>query len=292
MSERAAFIGLGAMGYPMAGHLVAKGFDVSVYNRSPAKSEAFAEQHGGRVAKSAANAVEGATFVGVCVYDESDIREVTLGKTGAFAAMAPGSVYVDHATASAQIAREMAAEAETRGFTYLDAPVTGSPEGAQAGNLAVTVGGAAEGLERAHPFLDCYATAIEHMGPSGHGQLTKMVNQITLAGMIESLAEGLNFAVLSGLDTAKVVGILSKGTARSWWLENYGEHMLNYKVDFDGQRASLGKDLGFAVTEARQVGASLPVASLVAQFYVEMARMGGSHWHATGLIGRLRPEKT
>ena len=292
MSAKAAFVGLGAMGYPMAGHLVAKGFDVAVFNRTRAKAEAFVDEHGGRIADSAADAAEGAVFVAACVYDEPDIREATLGNAGAFVTMVPGSVYVDHATASAQIAREMAAEAEARGFAYLDAPVTGSPEGARAGTLSVTVGGTVEGLATARPFLETYGTAIEHMGPSGHGQLTKMVNQITLAGMIQSLAEGLNFAVLSGLDTSKVVEVLSKGTARSWWLDNYGGHMINYKVDFDGPRASLAKDLGFAVAEARHIGASLPVASIVSQFYVEMDRMGGSHWHSTGLIGRLRPDKT
>src|SRR5712671_803369 len=277
------------MGFPMAGHLASKGgHDVTVYNRTRAKAEAWAAKHGGKVAATPAKAAEGASIVFSCVGDDPDLREVTLGRDGAFQAMAKGSVFVDHTTASAKIARELASEARRRGFDFLDAPVSGGQAGAENGQLTVMVGGDAAAFERAKPVIAHFAKAVTLMGASGSGQLTKMVNQICIAGLVEALAEGLNFAMKAGLDAKLVLDVISKGAAQSWQMENRGKTMVDDKFDFGFAVDWMRKDLRICAEEARASGAPLPVTQTVASFYDEISKMGGGRWDTSSLIRRLR----
>ncbi len=288
MGDKVAFIGLGEMGAPMAGHLARAGFDVAVTNRSPEKAKAWVETHGGRAAPSAAEAVAGAAFVASCVVTDDDVRAVCVGEGGAFAAMDEGSVFVDHSTTSARLARELSADAADRGLGFLDAPVTGAGEGARAGTLAVMAGGAAAAFAKAKPFMDCYAATVVHMGPSGHGQLTKMVNQILISANMEALSEGIFFADETGLDAAKALDAIAAGTASSWWLENRADRMRerDFRTDEGGVDVMV-KDLALVLEEARAMSVSLPVTALVGQFWTEMQARGQGRWEAMALITLL-----
>ena len=287
--SKLAFIGLGVMGFPMAGHLAARGgHDVTVYNRSRAKAEAWIAKHKGRLADTPAKAAEGAEIVFSCVGDDPDLREVTLGASGAFQKMGKGSIFVDHTTASAKVARELAAEAKKRGFDFLDAPVSGGQAGAENGQLTVMVGGEAAAFERAKPVIAHFAKAVTLLGPSGSGQLTKMVNQICIAGLVQGLSEGLNFALKAGLDAKLVLDVISKGAAQSWQMENRGNTMVDDKFDFGFAVDWMRKDLRICSETARQVGAPLPVTQMVAGYYDEISRMGGGRWDTSSLIRRLR----
>ncbi|MCX7894082.1 MAG: NAD(P)-dependent oxidoreductase [Burkholderiales bacterium] len=285
---RVAFLGLGVMGFPMAGHLQAKGHDVTVYNRTPAKAEAWVAKHGGRMARTPAAAAKDAEIVFSCVGDDPDLRAITLGPDGAFDAMAKGAIFVDHTTASAKIARELYAEAKTRGLHFIDAPVSGGQAGAENGVLTVMCGGDPEPFERARPVIACYARAVTLMGPAGAGQLTKMVNQVCIAGLLQGLSEGLNLAIRSGLDAKLVLDVISKGAAQSWQMENRGKTMVDDKFDFGFAVDWMRKDLRIAMEQAEAVGAELPVTKLVDGFYGDVQKMGGGRWDTSSLIRRLR----
>ncbi len=284
---KVAFIGLGVMGYPMAGHLAKGGHQVTVYNRTAAKAEKWVGQFGGSHADTPAVAATGCDFVFSCVGNDADLREVTIGANGAFAAMRQGAVYIDNTTASADVARELAGVAADKGFAFLDAPVSGGQAGAENGVLTVMVGGDPQTFDRARPVIDCYARMVGLMGPAGSGQLTKMVNQICIGGLLQGLAEGIHFAQKAGLDVEKLIGVISKGAAGSWQMENRyktmkeGEYNLGFAVDW------MRKDLGICLQEANRNGASLPVTALVDQFYHDIQKMGGKRWDTSSLLARL-----
>ena len=287
--SKLAFIGLGVMGFPMAGHLVARGsHEVTVYNRSRAKAEAWVSKHGGRMAETPAKAAEGASIVFSCVGDDPDLREVTLGASGAFQKVAKGAIFVDHTTASAKLARELAAEAKKRGFEFLDAPVSGGQAGAENGQLTVMVGGDPAAFERAKPVISHFAKAVTLMGGSGAGQLTKMVNQICIAGLLEGLSEGLNFALKAGLDAKLALDVISKGAAQSWQMENRGKTMVDDKFDFGFAVDWMRKDLRICFETAKENGAQLPITQLVAGYYDDVSKTGGGRWDTSSLIRRLR----
>ena len=288
MSMRTAFIGLGVMGFPMAGHLQRAGHAVTVFNRTRAKADAWVEQYGGQAAVTPAAAADGAEIVFTCVGNDDDLRGVVLGADGAFAGMGSGAIFVDHTTASAEVARELAAVAGERGFGFLDAPVSGGQSGAENGQLAVMVGGDGQTFARAEPVMWAYAKAITLIGPAGSGQLTKMVNQICLAGLTQALAEALNFADRAGLDAEKVLGTISKGAAQSWMMDNRAQTMLSDAFDFGFAVDWMRKDLGIAIGEARRNGAALPATALVDQFLSQVQQRDGGRWDYTSLIRLLR----
>jgi 3-hydroxyisobutyrate dehydrogenase len=286
--SKVAFIGLGVMGYPMAGHLKTRGgHDVTVYNRTRKKAEAWVAQFGGRAAPTPAEATREADFIFACVGNDQDLREVTLGPGGAFAALKPGAVFIDNTTASATIARELHAAAQSKGAGFLDAPVSGGQAGAENGTLTVMVGGEAEDFSKAEPVIAAYARTVTLIGPSGAGQLTKMVNQICIAGLIEGLAEALAFAKRANLDIPKVIDTISKGAAQSWQMDNRWRTMVDGKFDFGFAVDLVRKDFALVLDEARANGAELPVTALVDQFYAEIQAMGGNRWDTSSLIARL-----
>ena len=285
---KVAFLGLGVMGYPMAGHLKNKGgHEVTVYNRTQAKAEKWASQFGGKSAKTPKEAAEGQDFVMMCVGNDNDVREVALGANGAFAGVKKGAVFVDHTTASAEVARELYAEAKKRGFDFVDAPVSGGQAGAENGVLTVMCGGDAEPFGRAEKVIAAYARACNLMGASGSGQLAKMVNQICIAGLVQGLSEGIHFAKKAGLDIEKLIATISKGAAQSWQMENRYKTMVAGKYDFGFAVDWMRKDLSICIAEARRNGANLPVSALVDQFYAEVQKMGGGRWDTSSLIARL-----
>ena len=285
---RVAFVGLGVMGYPMAGHLVAKGHEVTVYNRTASRAEAWVAQHGHARADTPAAAAEGAAIVFACVGNDADLRAVTLGPGGAFEGLARGAVFVDHTTASAAIARELAAAAAERGAGFVDAPVSGGQAGAENGALTVMCGGEPEPYARAEPVILAYARACRRMGPAGAGQLTKMVNQICIAGLLQGLSEGLAFAQKAGLDGEAVLDVIAKGAAGSWQMENRGKTMLADAFDFGFAVDWMRKDLRICLAEAEANGAHLPATALIDQFYKDLQGMGGGRWDTSSLIRRLR----
>jgi 3-hydroxyisobutyrate dehydrogenase-like beta-hydroxyacid dehydrogenase len=285
---KVAFLGLGVMGFPMAGHLRAKGHDVTVYNRTPAKAEAWVAKHGGRAVATPAAAAAGCEIVCACVGDDPDLDAVTMGQDGAFGVMAHGSVFVDHTTASARIAQRLAAEAAQRDFAFLDAPVSGGQSGAENGVLTIMCGGDAGAFERARPVISAYGRAVTLMGGPGAGQLTKMVNQVCVAGVIEGLAEGLDLAMRSGLDPNLVLDVISKGAAQSWQMENRGRTMVEDKYDFGFAVDWMRKDLRIVMQQADTVGSPLPTTRDLARFYDEIAAMGGGRWDTSSLLRRLR----
>ncbi len=282
-----AFIGLGRMGYPMAGHLARNGHAVSVFNRSAARAKAWAAEHGGRACASIGEAVSGVDIAFMCVGDDPDIRTVALE---AFPAMKPGSLLVDHTTGSATLAAELAQEAATRGLHFLDAPVSGGEAGAQKGQLTVMCGGDPQAYAAAEPVIRAYANMVRRLGPAGAGQKTKMVNQICIAGLVQALAEGVHFAEKAGLDPDAVIDVISKGAAQSWQMENRAGTMHQRRFDFGFAVSWMRKDLRIALAEARQNGATLPVTSIVDQFYADVERMGGQRWDTSSLIARLSGE--
>ncbi|HEY4141741.1 MAG TPA: NAD(P)-dependent oxidoreductase [Pseudolabrys sp.] len=285
---KVAFLGLGVMGYPMAGHLKAKGgHDVTVYNRTAAKAEKWAAQFGGKAAATPKAAAEGQDFVMCCVGNDNDLREVTLGANGAFAGMGKGKVFVDHTTASAEIARELYAAAKKGGFECMDAPVSGGQAGAENGVLTVMCGSDQATFDKAEKVIAAYARACNLMGEAGSGQLAKMVNQICIAGLVQGLSEGLHFAKKAGLDIEKLVATISKGAAQSWQMENRYKTMAADKFDFGFAVDWMRKDLSICLGEARKNGAHLPVTALVDQFYSEVQKMGGKRWDTSSLIALL-----
>jgi 3-hydroxyisobutyrate dehydrogenase len=285
---KVAFLGLGIMGYPMAGHLVKKGgHEVTVYNRTAAKAHAWVKEFSGRSAPTPKEAAQGQDFVMCCVGNDNDLREVATGANGGFAGMAKGAVFVDHTTASAEIARELYAAAKKGGFDFIDAPVSGGQAGAQNGVLTVMCGGDAGSYGRAEKVIAAYARMCKLLGPAGAGQLTKMVNQICIAGLVQGLSEGIHFAKKAGLDVEAVVETISKGAAQSWQMENRYKTMMVGKYDFGFAVDWMRKDLAICTSEARRNGAHLPVAALVDQFYSEVQKMGGGRWDTSSLLARL-----
>ena len=287
MSERVGFVGLGVMGYPMAGHLSRAGHDVTVFNRTGSRASAWVKEFGGRSAASPAAAAAGAALVLTCVGNDDDVRAVALGDNGVLAGMAAGSILVDHTTASASLARELSATASGQGCGFLDAPVSGGQAGAEEGILTVMVGGEEAAFESALPALECYSRRVALLGPAGAGQLSKMVNQICIAGLVQGLAEGIHFAGKAGLDAAAVVDVISKGAAQSWQMEKRSQTMIDDHYDHGFAVEWMRKDLGIALDEARRNGARLPVAALVDQFYSEVVALGGRRWDTSSLLRRL-----
>ncbi|HEX4997977.1 MAG TPA: NAD(P)-dependent oxidoreductase [Terriglobia bacterium] len=286
-----AFIGLGVMGYPMARHLAQRGnHQVTVFNRTSDKTEKWVREYGGRSAPTPRAAAEGADFVFTCVGNDNDLRAVTLGPDGAFAGVKRGAIYVDNTTASAVVARELYDAAKAKGVGSLDAPVSGGQAGAENGQLTVMVGGDQDVFDKAKPVIDCYARMVGLMGPAGSGQLTKMVNQICIAGVVQGISEGIHFAKKAGLDVEKVIGVISKGAAQSWQMENRYKTMMVNKFDFGFAVDWMRKDLAIALEEARKNNAKLPVAALVDQFYADVQAMGGRRWDTSSLIARLERE--
>jgi 3-hydroxyisobutyrate dehydrogenase len=286
--SKVAFIGLGVMGFPMAGHLAAKGgHDVVVYNRNASKAASWVGKHGGKSAPTPREAVADRDVVLACVGNDDDLRSVALGDDGAFAGMKKGAVFVDHTTASATVARELHAEATRRGLGFVDAPVSGGQAGAENGQLTIMCGGAEEAYSKIEPIVGAYAKSCRRMGEAGAGQLTKMVNQICIAGLVQALSEGLHFAKRAGLDQALVIDVISKGAAQSWQMENRYKTMIAGKFDFGFAVDWMRKDLSICLDEARQNGARLPVAALVDQFYADVQKLGGARWDTSSLIARL-----
>ena len=285
---KVAFLGLGVMGYPMAGHLVAAGHDVCVYNRTTAKAEAWAVEHKGRFAGTPREAADGCDFVMSCVGNDDDLRAVCVGDDGAFAGMAAGAVFVDHTTVSAKVTRELSALAVDAGLGFIDAPISGGQAGAENGILSVMCGGDADAYARAEPVIDAYARICKRLGESGAGQLTKMVNQICIAGLVQGLAEGLHFAEKAGLDGRAVVDVISGGAAGSWQMANRYETMIDDEFEHGFAVDWMRKDLGICLDTADENGASLPVTALVDQFYKDVQKLGGARWDTSSLIKRLR----
>ena len=281
------FLGLGVMGYPMAGHLAAKGHTVTVYNRTAAKAAAWAQEHGGQHAATPALAAKGADFVMACVGNDDDLRAVCLGPDGAFAGMAAGAVFVDHTTVSAEVTRELATTARAQGIGFVDAPVSGGQAGAQNGILSVMCGGDAADYGRAEPVIAAYARICRLLGPSGAGQLAKMMNQICIAGLVQGLSEALAFGQKAGLDGAAVVEVISQGAAGSWQMVNRHKTMLADQFDHGFAVDWMRKDLGICLKTADEIGASLPVTALVDQFYKDVQNMGGQRQDTSSLIRRL-----
>ena len=282
--SKVAFLGLGVMGYPMAGHLNAKGHDVTVYNRTTAKAEAWAKQHGGTFAATIADVVQGAEMVMMCVGNDNDLLAVG---QAALAAMKSGTILVDHTTGSADAARKLFSIAKAKGIAFIDAPVSGGQAGAEKGQLTVICGGDQAAFEKAKPVMDCYAKATTLMGPSGAGQLTKMVNQICIAGLVQALSEGLAFAEKAGLDGNLVLDVISKGAAQSWQMENRGRTMLKREFNFGFAVDWMRKDLGICMEEASRNGAKLPITAQIDQFYAEVQKSGGNRFDTSSLITRL-----
>ncbi|MFJ1292601.1 NAD(P)-dependent oxidoreductase [Paracoccus yeei] len=285
---RVAFLGLGVMGFPMAGHLAAAGHQVTVWNRTAAKAEAWAGKHGGHAAATAREAAQGAEFVMACVGNDDDLRQVCTAPEGAFAGMQAGAIFVDHTTVSAAVTRELSALAGERGLGFVDAPVSGGQAGAENGQLSVMCGGTPEDYAKAEPVIAAYARICRLMGPSGAGQLTKMCNQIAIAGLVQGLSESLHFAEKAGLSISEVVEVISQGAAGSWQMQNRHKTMEENRFDFGFAVDWMRKDLGICLAAANENGASLPVTALVDQFYKDVQNMGGGRWDTSSLIARLR----
>ena len=286
--RRCAFLGLGVMGHPMAGHLARAGHHVTVYNRTTSKAAAWAQEYGGASAATPREAAAGAEFVFACVGNDDDLRAVTVAADGAFAGMAPGAVFIDHTTASAEVARELFAAAKTRGLHFIDAPVSGGQAGAVNGVLTVMCGGDAAAFEAMKPVTLSFAKAVTRIGDSGAGQLAKMVNQVAIAGMVQALAEAIAFGQRAGLDMPLVLDVIGKGAAQSWQMDNRGKTMAEDQFDFGFAVDWMRKDLGLVLDEARRNGAQLPVTALVDQFYCEVQALGGQRWDTSSLIRRLK----
>jgi len=285
---KVSFLGLGVMGYPMAGHLVKAGHEVCVYNRTAAKAQAWVEEHGGTMAKTPREAAEGADFVMACVGNDDDLRSVCLGEDGALGAMAAGSIFVDHTTVSAKVTRELYATADAGQISFVDAPVSGGQAGAENGQLGIMCGGDEGAYARAEPVMAAYAKACKRLGESGAGQLTKMVNQICIAGLVQGLSEALHFAEKAGLDGKAVVEVISQGAAGSWQMANRYETMLDGEFEHGFAVDWMRKDLGICLDTADENGASLPITAVVDQYYKDVQKLGGGRWDTSSLIERLR----
>jgi 3-hydroxyisobutyrate dehydrogenase-like beta-hydroxyacid dehydrogenase len=285
---KVAFLGLGVMGFPMAGHLAAKGHEVTVYNRTFAKAEAWTQKHKGKAAKTPREAAAGQEIVFCCVGNDDDLRSVVLGPDGAFAGMGKGTIFFDNTTASADIARELHAEGKKLGIDFIDAPVSGGQAGAENGQLTVMCGGDAAPFERAKPVADAFSKAVTLIGPSGAGQITKMMNQMCIAGIVQGLAEALNLGQRAGLDMEKALGAISKGAAQSWQMENRWQNMVNGKFDYGFAVDWMRKDLGIALAEGKRQKAAMPLVALVDQFYERVQARGGGRWDTSSLIQPLQ----
>ena len=285
---KVAFLGLGVMGYPMAGHLAEKGYKVTVYNRTAAKAAAWVAAHGGAMAETPRQAAEGAAFVMSCVGNDDDLRAVCLGDDGAFAGLGAGAVFIDHTTVSSKVTEELAAVAAGKGVSFVDAPISGGQAGAENGALSIMCGGEQAAYDAAHPVMAAYGKTIRRMGGTGAGQLTKMVNQICIAGVVQGLSEGLHFAEKAGLDIRDVVSVISQGAAGSWQMSNRYETMADDHFDHGFAVDWMRKDLGICLATANETGASLPVTALVDQFYKDVQGLGGGRWDTSSLIKRLR----
>ena len=283
-----SFLGLGVMGFPMAGHLARGGHEVCVYNRTAAKAAKWVETYGGTSAPTPKEAAADSEIVFACVGGDDDVREIALGENGALDSMKKSAIFVDHTTASARLARELHAQASERGLGFLDAPVSGGQAGAENGTLTIMLGGDADTFTKVEPVLQCYAQAARLMGEAGCGQLTKMVNQICIAGLVQGLAEGIHFGKHAGLDIGAVMSVIDKGAASSWQMSNRSSTMTEGKFDFGFAIDWMRKDLGFCLDEAKRNGASLPITALVDQFYAELQSMGGGRWDSSALIARLK----
>lgn len=285
---KVAFLGLGVMGYPMAGHLVKAGHEVTVYNRTTAKAEAWVKEHGGTLGATPAEAAKGADFVMACVGNDDDLRSVCLGETGAFGAMSEGAVFVDHTTVSAKVTRELFSAAAEAGLSFVDAPISGGQAGAEHGVLSVMCGGDQAAYDKAEPIIDAYARICRRIGDSGAGQMTKMCNQIAIAGLVQGLSEALHFADKAGLDGRAVVEVISQGAAGSWQMVNRHETMLDDHFEHGFAVDWMRKDLGICLDAADETGASLPVTALVDQFYKDVQKLGGGRWDTSSLYKRLK----
>ena len=287
MGHNVAFIGLGVMGYPMAGHLANAGHQVSVYNRSADKTANWVNTYSGETAATPAAAAEGADFIFSCVGNDDDLRSITTGADGAFANIKPGAIFVDNTTTSAEIARELSALANSSGFTFLDAPVSGGQAGAQSGKLTVMMGGDETAFDKAKPIIEAFAANVQLIGPSGYGQLCKMVNQLCIAGVVQGLSEGIHFAKRAELDLEKVISVISKGAAQSWQMENRYKTMVADEFEFGFAVDWMRKDLGIAMREAEKNSASLPVTKIVDSYYEQIQKSGGNRWDTSSLITLL-----
>ena len=286
--EKISFLGLGVMGYPMAGHLQNAGYDVCVYNRTAAKASQWVTEYGGKSAPTPKQTADGADIVFACVGNDDDVRAIALGEDGAFQGMKDGAIFVDHTTASATLARELDDIAHTQGLQFLDAPVSGGQAGAENGRLTIMIGGREETFDIVDPILQCYAQKTKLLGAAGCGQLTKMVNQICIGGLVQALSEGINFAEAAGLDASAVIDVISKGAAQSWQMENRYQTMIDDQFDFGFAVDWMRKDLDIVLEEAQINGAELPVTTLVNKFYSEIQDKGGNRWDTSSLITRLR----
>ena len=291
MSAKVCFIGLGVMGYPMAGHLANAGYTVTVYNRTSAKAEKWISEYSGSSAPTPAKAAEDADFIFSCVGNDDDLREICTGSTGAFNTIKPGAIFIDNTTTSAIVAREMSAIARDKEFEFLDAPVSGGQAGAENGKLTVMIGGEQAAFDKALPVIESFAVSAKLIGPSGYGQLTKMVNQICIAGLVQALSEGIHFAKKADLDVEKVMSVISKGAAQSWQMENRYQTMMNNEFDFGFAVDWMRKDLGIALEQAEKNGAQLPVTQIVDRYYEQVQRIGGGRWDTSSLIALLEKPK-
>ena len=288
MSCKVGFIGLGVMGYPMAGYISKAGHDVTVYNRTKAKAEKWVKEHKGKSADTPMDAAKDCDFIFTCVGNDNDLREVTLGDKGLFKTAKKDAIYIDNTTASANIARELYKEAKAKGFEFLDAPISGGQAGAEGGVLTVMVGGDETPFKKAEPVIDCYSKKIKLLGPSGSGQLTKMVNQICIAGLVQGLSEAINFGMNAGLNMHDVIEVISKGAAQSWQMENRHKTMIEDKFDYGFAVDWMRKDLKIAMEEAKKNNSPLPITKIIDDYYAEVQKMGGQRWDTSSLIKRFR----
>ena len=286
--SKVSFIGLGVMGYPMAGYISKAGHDVTVYNRTKAKAEKWIKEYKGKAADTPMDAAKDSDFIFTCVGNDNDLREVTLGDKGLFKTSKKGSIYIDNTTASANIARELYKEAKAKGFDFLDAPISGGQAGAEGGVLTVMVGGDETPFKKAEPVIDCYSKKIKLLGPSGSGQLTKMVNQICIAGLVQGLSEAINFGMNAGLNMHDVIEVISKGAAQSWQMENRHKTMIEDKFDYGFAVDWMRKDLKIAMDEAKKNNSPLPITKIIDEYYGEVQKMGGQRWDTSSLIKRFR----
>ena len=286
--SKVSFIGLGVMGFPMAGYISKSGHDVTVYNRTKTKAEKWTKEYKGKLADTPAEAAKDSDFIFTCVGNDNDLREVTLGEKGLFKSVKKGSIYVDNTTASANIARELYKEAKVKGFDFLDAPISGGQAGAEGGTLTVMVGGDESPYKKAEPIIDCYSKKIKLLGPTGSGQLTKMVNQICIAGVVQGLSEAINFGINAGLNMVDVIEVISKGAAQSWQMENRHKTMIEDKFDYGFAVDWMRKDLKIAMEEAKKNNSPLPITKIIDEYYAEVQKMGGQRWDTSSLIKRFR----
>ena len=291
MTCNVAFIGLGVMGYPMAGYISKAGHNVTVFNRTSAKAEKWISEYKGKMASTPKEAADGADFIFTCVGNDNDLKEVSLGEHGLFHSAKESAIYIDNSTVSAEISRELYKNAKEKGFAFLDAPISGGQSGAEGGILTVMVGGDEEAFNKAEPVIDCYSKKVKLIGPSGSGQLTKMMNQMCIAGVVQGLSEAINFGINAGLDIDKVMETISKGAAQSWQMENRYKTMVEDKFDYGFAVDWMRKDLKIVIEEAKRNGSPVPITEIIDEYYADVQKMGGNRWDSSSLIARLKKKK-